>query len=388
MHYTAPLLLLSSLVAQTAASKVPTFHLPAGEYPVVQLLQQVEQAVRAPIRMVDAGDLTRTEPIRLQCDLALPEQAWEDVLGALLSMRDLVVVRDAEKKGHEVLPLPQGQVDWVRERAEPLTLQELFERPAFAGPVQIAILSKTPGQMLTNLLRVHFAAARKPISFDHVDGGVQFVGLADSVRFAVATIASIAPDVASTLPPRAVPPWPRPASTTVHELEAGAHTTVQIVDRLAKALGRNIVVAKAVAEHGEPIEVATAITGDDLRFEEQLTSLLWTARVLVLQVSGPHGLYEAVQAGPGAWPSTTRSQALDPAELLARPALVAWVALTPAPGGLTQQEMLSVARASMRADGGSSLTAGTTHENGIRLTGLSTAVTTILHGMEQKRTGK
>ena len=388
MRHFAPLLLLSSLVAQTPTPKVPTFHLPAGEYPVLQLLQQAELAVRAPIRSKDAGDLTTAAPIRLQCDLALPEQAWEDVLGALLATRDLVLVRDAESKGHEVLAVPNGPTDWVQERALPMSLQQLFERPAYAGPVRLVVVSTTSSNLMTNMLRPYFALSKEAFSLVAVDGGLQLVGLADTVRFATATIASVAPDVASALPARATPPWPRVASTTVHRLEPGAHTTVQIVDRLAKALRRNIVVAPAIATAATPIAVAEAIEGNDDSFEDQLTSLLWTAHVLVLQVSGPHGLYQAVRAEPRSWPTSSRAQELSAAELMARPALVAWVTSTPAPGSLSQPEMLGVVRAAMGAGAPSSLTAGTTNDGGMRLTGLSTDVAKVLLGLEQKKAAK
>jgi hypothetical protein len=108
--------------------------------------------------------------------------------------------------------------------------------------------------------------------------------------------------------------------------------------------------------------------------------------VLVLQVSGPNGLYEAVRAGPGSWPPLPRAQEFSAAELLARPSLVAWVAAVPVPDGLTQQTMIGVGRAAMRT--GASLMMASTSADGLRLTGLSTDVTAMLQALEQKKAGK
>jgi hypothetical protein len=372
------------------AAKTATFHLPAGTYSVAELLQQAGQALRKPIA-APAKLPADAVPLHLQCDLALPQQSWEDVLSALLASRGLVLVRDAAGTGHEVLPAPAGVEDWVSQRAVVMTPRELVERSAFAGTVSVLAASATPDAQLILLLRPHFArtgaGAGPVITFHPADGGVRFVGMAGPVRSALRTIAPAAPDLAATLP-SAAPPWPRPAEGVTHGLEAGRHGVAHVIDRLAAALGRNVVLAPAVAADTAPLEVAATIEGDGLRFEEQLTALLWTRRVVVLQVSAEHRLGEAVLVEPGTWPDPTRVHELRPEELLARPELVAWVTTVPDVGALSSADVTAVMRhAAAIVGGANSMTLGATR-SGYRASGLSTEVVGVLQRLEAKKAGK
>ncbi|HEU4420029.1 MAG TPA: hypothetical protein VFT55_13935 [Planctomycetota bacterium] len=368
------------------AAKVATFHLPAGDYSVAELLQQAGQALRRPI--ATPQELPAGAPLRLQCDLALPHQAWEDVLGALLATRGLVLVRDAAGTGHEVLPAPAAMEDWVAERAVAMTPREVLERSAFAGPVTVLAPTTSQVPVLVNVLRPHLAGGQHAIRFKAVDGGVQFVGMADQVRFALRTIAPQAPDLAATLPTGAAAPWPRPAEAVTHRLAAGSHTAAQVIDRLATVTGRNLVASPAVAADTTPFEVATAIEGDALRFEERLTALLWSRRMIVLQVSAAHRLGEVVLLEPRAWPGSARVLEIRAEELLARPELVAWVTTEPAVGSLPQQEVTAVFRAAAAVvPGANSLTLAATR-GGFRVSGLSSDVTAVLQRLEAKKAGK
>lgn len=371
--------------AAPPAAKAATFHLPAGDYTIQQLLEQAGQALRRPIALPDALPAD-AGPLRLQCDLALPQQAWEEVLGALLSTRGLVLVRDAAGTGHEALPAPAGMADWIVERATEMTPHELLERRGYLGPVRTVLRTTTPAHQLINVMRPFFAGMPRSFTSEAVDGGLRFVGLARSVRFAIEHVAPHAPDLAVTLPSGARP-WPRPAAPGTHRLDAGSYTAEQLLERLARAQGRNLVASAEVAADATPIEVATAFEGDELRLEERVTALLWTKRVIVLDASTDHRIGEALRFEPPAWPHPTRAQRVQPDELLARPELVASIATVPAVGNLSQDDVIKAYRGARPAPGADSM-AISVYANGYLIAGLAPQVTKVLQAIEAKKAGK
>jgi hypothetical protein len=399
MRPLAVLLLAAALASQTpqpappaatTAPKEPTFHLPAGTYSVAELLQQAGQAIGRPIA---APPQPAEMPLRLQHALALPRQAWEDVLGALLATRGLALVRTAEGGGHEVLPAPTGMEDWVSARAVSMTPQQVFERSAFAGPVDVLAATTTPTAMLLNVLRPHFppagAGPRAPIAFKPVEGGLRLIGMAATVRSALQTIASQAPDLAAALP-LAPPPWPRAAPRGTHRLEQGSHLVADVLDRLAAATGRNVVESEPLVGVKVGFSVPATIEGDALQFEERVTALLWAQlRIVVVCISDEQRLDLAVRLlAPGKWPDPASVREVRAAELLARPELVAWVATVPDLGALTQRDVFTVFRGAAGLAPGSSLTL-TTMPGGCRICGLSTDVARLLKELEEmKKAGK
>jgi hypothetical protein len=368
------------------AAKAATFHLPAGDYTIQQLLEQAGQALRQPIALPEelpAG----AGPLRLQCDLALPQQAWEEVLGALLSTRKLVLVRNAAGTGHEALPAPDGMAEWMVQRATDMTPRELLDRRGHLGPVRTVLRTTTPASQLTNMMRPLFAGMPRSFTFEAVDGGVRFVGLARQVRFAIELVTPHAPDLAAALPSPARP-WPRPAVPGTHRLDAGSYTAAQLLERLARAQNRNLVASAEVAADATPIEVAAAFEGDELRLEERVTALLWTARVLVLDASVDHRIGEALRFEPPSWPHPTRAQRVQPAELLARPELVALVSTVPSVGSLSQDDVIKAYRGARPAAPGFDSLAISVYADGYLLAGLAHQVTAVLQAIETKKAGK
>ncbi len=66
------------LTAQTP-NKQPTFHLPAGDYTIVELLQQAEQAVRQKLHTnTEELGAALHQSVHLQSNLKLDANAWED----------------------------------------------------------------------------------------------------------------------------------------------------------------------------------------------------------------------------------------------------------------------------------------------------------------------
>jgi hypothetical protein len=387
MRTLAPWLVSASLLAQAPSPKAPTFHLPAGDYSVAQLLLQAEQAVRSPIH-VDSRDVAEVVPLRLQSALALPAEAWVDVLSALLATRGFVLVHDAANRRHEVLPTPVGTPPWLRERARSITLAELATRRALTGPVRVELKTATDPVMLTTVLRPHLHGSGRGVLIDRADGGgVEIIGLADTVRFAVEQASAIDPACAAELPVAAPLPWPRAAHAGRHEVPAGTYGVAAIVDHLAHATGRNIVLSPELAAPGgntpNAFVLAAPIAGDAFACEDQLTALLWREKLLVVEVARDHGLYEIVRTGRRDLPPSTRCQAVHTDELLARPDWIGWVTIRVTAGDRSKEDLMLELRTAMAAfqDRGGSVSASTTHD-GLVVNGVADAVGAFLRRLQ------
>ena len=135
--FSLAMLLAAALAGQQAA----TFHLPAGDHRIDQLIARCEQAVKAPIALVDLAGVDERRPVRLQCDLALPGGAWEDALGSMLVANGLILTFDAAARRHEVLAAPTARTTppWLAPRARAFTANEFLARPSHQGPVRVAV---------------------------------------------------------------------------------------------------------------------------------------------------------------------------------------------------------------------------------------------------------
>ncbi|MFY9344677.1 MAG: hypothetical protein WAT39_19445, partial [Planctomycetota bacterium] len=292
-------------------------------------------------------------------------------------------------KGHDVLPPFVGETDALRQRAVALSVAELHARPACTGPVRVVVPSKLDPAIITSLMRPHLMTTRRGLFADRDGDGIALTGLADTVRLAVDQLVALDPELGGKLPVSATAAWPRTPGTQQHQLAAGNYTVAQLVDGLAKALRRNIVLAPALVTEGRAITVANAITGDDVTFEDQVTALLWPAGVLVLHLAGEHGLYEAVRSVPPVWPAATRARLVTAAELQARPSWIGWVMVAIDDGGRTAEQRLADVRdaATALAAPGRSL-AISTRPDGMTAIGLSTDVAELLRQLAAKRAAK
>lgn len=360
------------MVAQAPTHKPPTFHLPAGDYTVPQLIAQAEQAVRGRIA-TEHVDLTAPAPLHLQQDLALSAQDWEDTLSALLSTRDLVLTFDAEQKRHEVLPTPKGKDPVLKARAAALSLAQFATRPGMTGPVRVVLPTKTDAVMLDQFVALPLFKSGRGVFVESDAGGVAVTGLAETVRLAMRHAAMLDPTLADTSTSPA-PAWPRAVPVETNTLAAGDHAVREVVDILAKAISVNLVLSPEVAQMTDSVAVAKPITGDAIAFENAVTALLWEQRhLLVLPLGARADLLEVVHLGDREFPATTRARPMSAAELAARPGLVAWVSTSFVPQHLRGNDLATAMREAVRALGvaTTSLLVNTTHD-GLVFTGLST----------------
>lgn len=346
----AALLLATALAGQQNA----TFHLPAGEHRLDQLLARCEQAVKAPIALVDLGGIDERRPVHLQCDLALPGDAWEDVLGSLLVAHGLVLTFDAANQRHEVLAAPavRAAAPWLALRARAFAVADFLARPSHQGPVRVAV----PGAgkhlaMASSMLR--------PLAFG-LSGGLQvaangddlqLVGLGAGVRSALMVLSAADPDLAAALPKQAAAPWPRAKRPTTQSLAAGIHTLAEVVDCLARATGRNLVVDAAVGADLR-FELPAAVAGDADAIEEALTKLLWQQHVVVLGLAPAHGVFVVQLVSPQQRPASGLACTMHADEVLARPDLVAYVQLVYQPRHVGLDKVVPAAMGVLRAGAG------------------------------------
>jgi hypothetical protein len=379
MRIATLLLIASFAIAQTPPPARATFHLPAGDHSVSQLLSLAEQAVKKPIGRSQIDDLGEKAPLRLQVELALAGDDFEDVLGALLSTRGLVLARSEDGKGYEVLPTPRGDARWLGERALELSVAELHRRAAHCGPVRVVVPTTADVEVVRAMIGPHLAMAQRALHVEKAATGIAFTGLADVVRFGIAQVARVDAGFAKQLPPAATAPWPRPGRAVVHELPAGRYSSRELVDRLATALGRQHVLSNPLAaapDERTAVEVTAAIRGDDVRFEDGITALLWRERLLLVPLSLPN-LYELVRVQQDTHLPSERAAMVSAAELAARPTLVAWVSLEIDLAGRGSEFVLSAARDAFRAGKAEQLSVATTTDCAL-VTGISLAIGEIL----------
>lgn len=345
----AALLLATALAGQQNA----TFHLPAGDHRLDQLIARCEQAVKAPIALVDLGGIDERRPVHLQCDLALPGDAWEDVLGSLLVAHGLVLTFDAATKRHEVLAAPGRELSpWVGERARAFAANEFAARPSHQGPVRVSL----PGggkqfAMASAMLRPLAMGMPGGLRVEQRENDLVLVGLGAAVRSGLLAVAAADPVLTAQLPKQAPRPWPRATQPTKHSLPAGKHTLAAVVDCLALATGHNLLLDAALAPEST-FEVATAITGDVDAVEAALTTLLWQQHVVVLGLAPAHGLFLVQQVTPQQRPAAGMAVCMHGDEVLARPELVAYVQVAYQPRHVGLDKVVPAAMAVMRAGGG------------------------------------
>jgi hypothetical protein len=381
------LLMVTALAQAKPAAPAMRFHLPAGTHAVEQLLALVAQAVRSPVVTGAGVSIAELEPLRLQCDLSLSAADWEDGLSALLETRGLVVTFDAANRRHEVMAIPAKMANWLHERAQPMTLEQLAARPGVRGPVRVVVPTKQPADRLVHLLRPFLA--RRPVALaSRVEGDtLVLTSLAANVRFAMGVFVGFDPSLANVWPTGMPLPWPR-AGVGDHRLAAGDYTIGELVDALAQRLGRNILMLAAVAESATKIHVAEPITGDSLVFEAKLTALLWQSQVLVLELSAQLGLHEAVHVADAHNLPAHRSQPMSSRELLARPELVALVRVHCELDQKSVQAAMTRIRALWAQGAGASVTVGAA-EGGLMCEGLSVQLLPMLqHGTATPETDK
>lgn len=378
----AALLLATALAGQQNA----TFHLPAGDHRLDQLIARCEQVVKAPIALVDLGGIDERRPVHLQCDLALPGDAWEDVLGSLLVAHGLVLTFDAANKRHEVLAAPVGREvpSWVGERARAFAAKEFAARPSHQGPVRVAL----PGggkqfAMASMMLRPLAMGMPGGLRVEQRENDLVLVGLGASVRSGLLAVAAADPVLAAQLPKQAPRPWPRATQAAQHSLPAGKHTMAAVVDCLARATGRNLLLDAALAP--EPtFEVATAIAGDVDAVEAALTTLLWQQQVVALGLAPAHGLFLVQKVTPQQRPAAGMAVCMHGDEVLARPELVAYVQVAYQPRHVGLDQVVPAAMAVMRAGAGPLSTRealGT--PDGLLLRGLTSELRPVLARLQE-----
>ncbi len=326
----------------------PTFHVPAGEHTLAHLIDQAQNALRVPIACSrDTLDAAVEPSVHLQAGLRLDATGWEDVLSALLFARGLVLTRSPDRKGIEVLPVGDGRGAWIAERAETVTLAELLARPARCRPVRVTVPFAAGLVVATTMLRPMMAMKDAPmLDLAEAEGGCTLTGLNGEVLQCLRSLAPADPELQKALAPAAPPAWPRPLPASRHRLPAGTFSARELVDLLARELGRNILLRALDLElAGKPVKVETERELDALAFEDAVTALLWQQDVLVTAVSAEHGLYEALPvAGERIALAAPRALPMHAAEVVARPGLVAMVSVPLQPAHLDQAAALAVLR--------------------------------------------
>jgi hypothetical protein len=355
MRHTSPFLAPALLLATAlAGQQKPTFHLPAGDYRLEQLLAQCEQAVKAPIVVGELGSAGERTSLRLQCDLALPADAWEDVLGSLLIAQGVVLTFDAELERHEVLAAPMGREvpSWVAERARAFAANAFLARPSHQGPVRVAMPGGSKQFALASaMLRPMAVGMPGGLRVEQQADDVVLVGLGAGVRSAILALATAAPELATQLPKQAPLAWPRAVQSTTQSLPAGKHTLAAVVDCLARATGRNLLLDAALAPELS-FEVATTITGDVDAVEAVLTKVLWQHQVVALGLAPAHGLFLVQQVTPLRRPAAGMAVGMNGDEVLARPELLAYVQVVYQPRHVGLDKVVPAGLAVMRAGAG------------------------------------
>lgn len=386
MSHTPPLLVALLLATALVGQQNATFHLPAGDHRLDQLIARCEQAVKAPIALVDLGGIDERRPLHLQCDLALPGDAWEDVLGSLLVAHGLVLTFDAATKRHEVLAAPVGREvpPWVGERARAFAANEFAARPSHQGPVRVSL----PGggkqfAMASAMLRPLAMGMPGGLRVEQRENDLVLVGLGAAVRSGLLAVAAADPVLTAQLPKQAPRPWPRATQPTKHSLPAGKHTLAAVVHCLARATGHNLLLDAALAPEST-FEVATAITGDVDAVEAALTTLLWQQHVVVLGLAPAHGLFLVQQVTPQQRPAAGMAVGMHGDEVVARPELVAYVQVAYQPRHVGLDKVVPAAMAVMRAGGGPLSTRealGT--PDGLLLRGLTSELRPVLARLQE-----
>jgi hypothetical protein len=379
VHCLVPVVALL-LAAAAPAQKERVFHIPAGDHRLGELLAQCEQALKAPIARDQIVGIDERRPVHLQHDLALPADAWEDVLASLLFAHDLVLTRGGDRQRHEVLPMPARRTrsEWIAQRAESLPLAEFLTRPTRQGPVQVKLATALPAPMATTLLRPVGMGLPGGLVAEATGAELAITGLAGSVRAALATLASNDPGLAAQVAHSQPRAWPRTPATTQHTLPAGTHRLAAIVDALAKATGTNIVLTEA---HDLEISLTAPVVGDALAFEDELTTLLWEQRIGVLALAPVHGLSLARAVSPVAPATPNLALPLAVDEVFARPRLQAYAEVTWQAKHVGMDKLMTAVRQAVRvaaaAAGGSGLEFSTTG-NGLLLRGFTSDLRPIL----------
>lgn len=352
MRPTSPFLAAALLLATALAGQQnPTFHLPAGDHRLQQLLAQCEQAVKAPITVGELGSAGERGSVRLQCELALPADAWEDVLGSLLIAQGVVLTFDTALERHEVLAAPMGREvpPWVGERARAFAVNEFAARPSHQGPVRVSLTGGGKQfAMASAMLRPLAFGMPGGLRVEQRENDLVLVGLGAAVRSGLLALAAADPTLAAQSPKQAPRPWPRVAPPTTHSLPAGKHTLAAVVDCLARATGRNLLLDAALAPELS-FEVATAITGDVDAVEAALTKVLWQHHVVALGLAPAHGLFLVQQVTPQRRLAAGMAVGMHGDEVLARPDLVAYVQVVYQPRHVGLDKAVPAALAVMRA---------------------------------------
>jgi hypothetical protein len=373
--------------AQEPAAPAATLHVPAGNHGVEELLQLVAQAVRRPIQVGEGAAVAGAANLRLQRELVLAGGDWESGLAALLATRQLVLTFDPEGKRYEVMAPPAKMVDWLRARAVPVPVERLASLADLQGPVRVVVPTKVAPAMLQGMLRPYLAGrASRAIACEAEADGIRIVGLAPTVRLALRVLIGFDATLAKVLPQAQAPPWPRAAAGS-HRLDAGTYTPVQLVDRLATQLGRNIVVAPAVDALTTEVKLDEAFQGDDLAFEAKVSALLWESRTLVTGLLPKHGLFEAIHLADVRQLPSDRASPMSAAEVLARPELTALVVVLLPTAPLPPTEAVNRIRPLIKG----SITAGALGGEALVLQGLSCELVPLLRAVidqQPKETGK
>lgn len=309
------LLAILPLLGLPAQNHGGVFHMPAGEFSVGQLLDLGEMSARTTILRLPEPELLQ-QRLRLQTPLALPDGAWQDVMGALLWSQGFVLVEDVANRRFEVASTPP-EPQLVLDRARACSLDDLFTRLPF-GPVRVAVPTTLPAAMLRSFLAPGLAAQRTFLDLATGEHGVVMTGLGDVVRQAVHSIAGADAQLVARLPEAG---GPAPRVDGAIELLAGSYTVQQLVDRLGRELHRNIV----LGDGGATVDVADTRRLAAPAFEAAVTAALWSVGILVAPLSLRHGLYEAIPVdGPRASLLARLALPMTVAGLRARPDLVAY----------------------------------------------------------------
>jgi hypothetical protein len=379
----AALLLVAPLFAQTPAA--PKLHIPAGDWTVRDLLTHTEQALRTPIA-ADAAELAQAtaERIRLQFPLALDPAHGQEALAALLSTRGLLLAR-GEGGRPEVRATPKGKPDWLRERAVASPVQDLLDHPFRHGVVRTELRTSVDVPMLNNMLRISAAGGAATPICEAAKEGIVCIGTSDAVRHAIAQVAAMDPQFATTLQPAGPVSIVSTAKGVPVELPAGEHRIADVVDLLARCSGFNIVLSPALAASAAKIKVAKAQQFDWQRGPNGLTTLLWQHHVLLLELDVRHGLYEVVLVdNPKQAPAVTRAAARTVEQALAAADCVLYIGVRFKAQHLDSTQLMNHVRLTMQAAAQESsvFTTVLAMPDGLLITGLSPVVAELLQKLQ------